>query len=514
MFSSYADDPLLSVLLNVSQNEEERALAARYAPILRFDRNEPFCPLAVGYTILHHNAPSPSFRQGYELDLAPDGEPPASLVIEYAIWWDWDIGHLYELEHVWVYVDQQGRVVRGEASWHGGLHDMRARNSCAHAGTPDEKLALEDNHLVLYSEPGKHAFAPTPVWFRARRHKFKRSETSTLAGAGGVLITPYTREQVTRTPLTDRLVHSYLAQHAFEPSWDFSTHFPLAPDMLVPWPALAEWIPGRVNHWLEKLAREIPPCERRFLRIGHRGAAAHAPDNTLASLHKAVQLGADMAEFDLQRTADGHIVLAHDAWLRDESGRIWPVRTSTLSELQAIDLGGGERVLTLEGAIKFCLSEQLGAYIELKDAAVIPGLAATVDRYGVNGYVVVGSFRPDWLAEFKERVPRMATSILFGSPHLDAVQLAQSIGASYVHPCWEHHPDPSALLTPQWIARVREAGLGIICWHEERPEQIAALRQLGVDGICSDAPELLLDAPESLLGNAQDRSSHTRRTIP
>ena len=171
-------------------------------------------------------------------------------------------------------------------------------------------------------------------------------------------------------------------------------------------------------------------------------------------------------------------------------------------------------MLTLEGAIKFCLSEQLGAYIELKDAAVIPDLVATVDRYGVNGYVIVGSFRPDWLAEYKERVPRMATSILFGSPHLDAIQLARSIGASYVHPCWERHPDPSALLTPEWIARVRQAGLGIICWHEERPEQISALRQLGVDGICSDAPELLLDVPESLLDSSHNQSSQTRRTTP
>jgi len=43
----------------------------------------------------------------------------------------------------------------------------------------------------------------------------------------------------------------------------------------------------------------------------------------------------------------------------------------------------------------------------------------------------------------------------------------------------------------EWIQRVREARLGIICWHEERPFEIAALQQLGVDGICSDAPELL-----------------------
>ena len=165
-------DAHLRELLDATQKAEDRALAARYAPILRFDAHEPFFPLAVGYTIFRHNRPSPSFRQGHPIDLAPDGEPPAHLAIEYAIWWDWDIGHLYELEHVWVYVDASGRVVRGEASWHGGLHDMR------HEG----KLALNGAHLIVYSEPGKHAFAPTPDWFRERAHSFKRSETRDLAG--------------------------------------------------------------------------------------------------------------------------------------------------------------------------------------------------------------------------------------------------------------------------------------------------------------------------------------------
>ncbi|MGC8779571.1 MAG: glycerophosphodiester phosphodiesterase, partial [Anaerolineae bacterium] len=77
------------------------------------------------------------------------------------------------------------------------------------------------------------------------------------------------------------------------------------------------------------------------------------------------------------------------------------------------------------------------------------------------------------------------------SIHVDAVHQAQAIGANFVHPCWERYPNPSGLLTPEWMARVRKAGLGVICWHEERPEEIAGLARAGVDGICSDAPELL-----------------------
>ncbi|HUV88741.1 MAG TPA: hypothetical protein VMY80_03740, partial [Anaerolineae bacterium] len=114
-----SSDPILSALWNSPQDDEARALAARYSPILRFDTREPFLPLAAGYTIFRQDGPSPSFQRGRQVELAPPGQPPASFAIEYAIWWDWDIGHLYELEHVWVFVDAQGRVVRGEASWHG-----------------------------------------------------------------------------------------------------------------------------------------------------------------------------------------------------------------------------------------------------------------------------------------------------------------------------------------------------------------------------------------------------------
>lgn len=475
-------DPLLAALLNVEQDMADRNLAATYAPVLRFDVREPFLPLAAGYTIFRASGASPSFQRGHRVELAPAGEPAATLAIEYAIWWDWDIGHLYELEHVWVYVDDAGRVVRAQASWHGKQHDMRL----------DGELALEGNHVVLFSEPGKHAFAPTPDWFRARRAEFKRSETSTLAGVGGVLIAPYIADQVRRTPLAQRLAHTYLAQRGFEPSWDFSRRVPITAAMLVPWPALREWMPRRVNAILDRLKQEIPRGDYRFLRIGHRGAAAHAPDNTLLGIRRAAALGADMVEIDVQRTADHQVVLAHDAHLRDADGRYWPIQRSTLAELRGIDLGEGERIPTFAEAVDVCLEEQLGMYIELKDRGTIPTVLAVVREKDFTGHCIVASFRPDWVAEAKAVLPEVATSILFSALNVDPVGLAQAIAANYVHPCWERYPNPSSLLTPEWVDRVRAADLGIICWHEERPEEIAGLARAGVDGICSDAPELLV----------------------
>ena len=124
-------DPLLAQLLSSPQDEALRDLAYHYAPCIRFDTHEPFLPLAAGYTVFTQDDPSPSYTKGRTIQLAPSGEARAATAIEYAIWWDWDIGHLYELEHVWVYVGSEGRVVRGEASWHGSrpeyhLHTIRS----------------------------------------------------------------------------------------------------------------------------------------------------------------------------------------------------------------------------------------------------------------------------------------------------------------------------------------------------------------------------------------------------
>jgi hypothetical protein len=251
-------DPLHAELLATPQDAEERALAARYVPILRFDANEPFLPLAAGYTIFRADGRSPSMQR--QVALAAPDRPPAALAIEYAIWWDWDIGHLYELEHVWVYLDEQGRVVGCEASWHGRYNNM---------AQPDG-IALEGDHVIVYSEPGKHAFAADPAGFAERRRPHRRNDSRELAGLGGVLAQAMYGGKIARTPLSDTLVRTYLAQHAFDPAWEFSRVFAFEVRQLVPWPALFDWIPRRVAWWVERLATEIDPSAYRPIRIAHQ----------------------------------------------------------------------------------------------------------------------------------------------------------------------------------------------------------------------------------------------------
>ncbi len=474
-----ANDSHYAALLAVTR-DEDLALAARYAPVIRFDMREPFLPLAAGYTVFRSNAPSPSFPR--QIDLSTSGQPTAALVIEYAIWWDWDIGHLYELEHVWVYIGAAGELLRVEASWHGGMHPMERAGGFERQGS---------DHPVVYSEPGKHAFAPEPNWFTRHRAPHERSDTGALAGMGGLLVTPLFEGLIDRSAYADTLARTYLARHAFTPSMKFDQRFRFTAEQLVPWPALLRWIPERMAWWIERLEQEIPQHEYRYLRIGHRGAAAHAPDNSLEGVEAALHHGADMVEIDLRVTGDGILVAVHDSHLRDSSGVLLEIAATPFETLRAIDLGGGAHVRTLDEIVARCSKHRLGLYLELKESAAIEPMLACLRT---NDYddVIVGSFRPDWLADLKAAEPQITISVLFSSPHINAIALADACSASYVHPCWRQRSErPDQLLTLEWIAWARTAGLGIITWNEERPEVIDGLRQIGVDGICSDRPELL-----------------------
>ena len=237
-------EDLLSELYRSPRDERAHQLAARYAPILRFDAREPFLPLAAGITLFEQDGPSPSMKR--TIQLAPPGKPAAAAAIEYAIWWDYDIHHLYELEHLWIYLDGQGQVVRVEGSWHGEFNELAVK--------------VEGEHPLVLSEPGKHAFADRPAPFLQRATEMRRLETRHVGALAHVLINSMFSGKIRRRPYDGSLVRAYLATQAFEPAWNFSQLFRFAPDSLVTWPALSAWIPRRVNAWLEDLDARLSPA--------------------------------------------------------------------------------------------------------------------------------------------------------------------------------------------------------------------------------------------------------------
>ena len=230
------DDPHLTSLLVAESASPEHELAADYAPTLKFDQREPFLPLTAGYSVIRQSGPSLSFPRTIEVE-------PGGQVVEYAIWWDWDIVHLYELEHVWVYLDSSGGLIRAEASWHGSYRSMGMNGS----------MPLSGDRPLLFSEPGKHAFAPSPRWYQAGE-KMNRWLCCQGAGSGGVLVTELFAGLIyTKSPVADKLVHAFLRRYAFVPTYEFNRTIRISPERLVAWPKLFQWIPERVSYRVEGL---------------------------------------------------------------------------------------------------------------------------------------------------------------------------------------------------------------------------------------------------------------------
>jgi glycerophosphoryl diester phosphodiesterase len=227
--------------------------------------------------------------------------------------------------------------------------------------------------------------------------------------------------------------------------------------------------------------------------IAHRGASAYEPENTLRAFERAIEMGATMIELDVHLSRDGHVVVIHDAELSRLTNGAGRVAELTLDEIQQFDAGLAERVPSLAEVVEMARG-RVQLYVELKGQNTPEPVVNLLRVRDLREQVIVGSFFP-WLSQkVKFLEPSIRTSVLIRRQDREAefVEWAVAVEADYVHPCWEHaSPTPHRLLTPTAIASIRQRGLGVIVWHEERPAELRALVKLDVDGICTDTPDLL-----------------------
>lgn len=221
----------LSRILKLSMSN---VVAARYAPLFLLDAREPFRPQRVGYTLMEHSQPSPSFLRQIEL------VPPAVLAIEYAVWWEWDISHLCDLEHVWIYLDSAGHVAGCEGSYHGFYRELA--------------VSLEDGHAVLLALPGKHSCGGALDDFMDSVDETERA-CGPEAGRNGLLIPHLYLDRLRKDPRDDALIYAYLQRRSFMPAWQFTQRFAPGPEQLCPWDELAAAIPAQVEARLTQLRR-------------------------------------------------------------------------------------------------------------------------------------------------------------------------------------------------------------------------------------------------------------------
>lgn len=226
------------------------------------------------------------------------------------------------------------------------------------------------------------------------------------------------------------------------------------------------------------------PQQKRPLRIGHRGAAGHAPENTLASVRKAIAFGVDLVEVDVRRSRDGRLVLMHDETVDRTTDGKGKVATRSLADLQALDAGKGERIPTLEELLELA-EGRVGLMLEIKEAGIAELTVKLVRKTGFSGTVVYASFLHKELPAVRKADSEAATLALFGRRlPKDPVAAAARVGVSHVGLLF-------TTATAQRVTALHRAGLQVFVYTVNEPRDMQAMRRLGVDGIISDFPDRL-----------------------
>ncbi len=277
------------------------------------------------------------------------------------------------------------------------------------------------------------------------------------------------------------------------------------------------------------IGRPAPPPVRPHWAVGrrvvlaHRGASAEAPENTLPAFALAEAAGADALEIDVRLTADGVVVVHHDATIDRLTDGRGPLRALTLQRLRQFDAGyrfspdgGSSFPYRGRGVVVPTLAETLAAHpalginIDLKDhdAAMARAAVETVAAAGARDRTLLTSFDAGVLAEVRRLDPAIATG------------LAQSEVArfyrAYWRSCWLPGRPPAAvgaalraagllpasaralqvpprhrglpLVTPGSVAAAHAAGLAVHVWTVDAPEAMRRLLACGVDGIVTNRP--------------------------
>ena len=219
---------------------------------------------------------------------------------------------------------------------------------------------------------------------------------------------------------------------------------------------------------------------QKVLRIGHRGAAGHAPENTLAAIRKGIALGVDFVEIDVRRTADGVLVVLHDGTVNRTTNGKGRVDRLSLRDIEKLNAGSGEHIPTLDEALRVVRGEA-GLMLELKVKGVAPQTVEVVREAGFRDPVIYASFLHDELKDVRRVDPGASLMVLFGSLSRISVPHAMKYGP-YVG---LRHDKATRPL----VDAFHRADLLVFVYTADAPSDIQHALSLDVDGIISNFPE-------------------------
>ena len=219
-----------------------------------------------------------------------------------------------------------------------------------------------------------------------------------------------------------------------------------------------------------------------MLRVGHRGARAYAPENTLASFKKALEIGVDAIELDVRKTKDNQIVVIHDADVKRTTDGEGLVSELTLAQIKGFSAEGGEKIPTLQEALDF-LDKKVKVLIELKETGVEEQVLSILCERKLEKNVVIISFLEEALKKIRELNKDIETGLIYAK-HSNPVKAALDLKANYLVALYRFTHTAT-------VQKAHENGLKIIVWTINTPEEAQEYAKKGVDGIASDKPDIL-----------------------
>jgi glycerophosphoryl diester phosphodiesterase len=233
-----------------------------------------------------------------------------------------------------------------------------------------------------------------------------------------------------------------------------------------------------------------------LIKIAHRGASGHFPENTRLAFEKAVEARVDMIELDCQLTLDGHVVVFHDERLKRTARVNGAVKDKTLAELKKLDVGQwrknthkGERILTLEEVLEV-VDQRVNLCLDIKQFSQTPQgielkLLFTLSHYDFLDRAILSSFDYRCLNRVRELAPEAQVGVIFGSgmtedPFAAAKQLAAA--------CMLVQKE---LATREFLEKAWEDGRDVYVWTVNEIREMEKFASLGVQGLISDFPERL-----------------------
>lgn len=221
--------------------------------------------------------------------------------------------------------------------------------------------------------------------------------------------------------------------------------------------------------------------------FAHRGARGHAPENTLASFAKAIELGAQWIELDVQEV-EGRLVVFHDERLERTTNAAGYLRAQSITYLRGLDAGDGEKIPFLEEVFEL-IGNKVGLNIELKSPQTAEVLAQVLKQRFPDSLPVerllVSSFDQHELAHFRNLLPAIPRALLLVGIPLDLAAAAEAQNCKAVHPSLE-------FVNQEFVDDAHRRGLKVHVFTVNYPDDIERMFKMKVDGVFSDYPERVI----------------------